>query len=314
MSYSNPIVESTYTGDGLVDNFNVLFDYLEGESSVIVVELWDYTDPNLPVQLPYVLNVDYTIDESGFPATEINTTVPPTAVQKLILYRSTPTIQPASFVNGAFPAEGVEEGLDKAMFANQETEAVLDRALVNPVGGPAITIADVQANVAGVAQNTADIATNAANISSNDADIAINIGNIASNSTNIGTNTGNIATNTGNIATNTGNIATNTGDIATNAADIAALSAPTLEILVPVAVGGAYAASAKEIVLIQADNVTVNLPAPVLSAQVKVKMDGLRASAIINTGALIDGAASYSLLSSYESVSLVSDGTNWYII
>lgn len=317
MAYSNPNVTQTFNGDNVSTNFTVNFSYREGETAVIQVEYWDYTDANNPVQQAYVLGVDYTIDESGFPATEINTAAPIATNFKLIIYRRTAGIQVTSFSNGAFPAESVEETFDRTTQIAQENRWVLDnQALLQPIGGPAI---DILALSNQVTTNQSDISTNAANITSNDGDIATNAANIATNAGNIGTNAANIATNAanitsndGDIATNAANIATNAADIATNAAAIALLGTPTLVIR---AVGGNYAASNAEIIIGRADNVTVDLPAPTAANRVTVKMDGTRTNLIVDAGAnQVDGAGTYTLTSDYESKTFVADGSNWFII
>lgn len=315
MSYSNPIVEVNYDGDGIVDSFAVPFAYLEGETADILVQLWDFTDPLLPIQLGYILNIDYTVDESGFPATIINTVTIPPVNFKLTIQRATPTIQTTNFATGSFPAESVEEALDRAMFSNQEKEAVLDRAIVNPIGATPITTTDLQTTITASVDNAADIATNMAGIIVNQSDIGTNQSAIATNASGVSTNAANVSTNAADISTNASNISTNAADIATNVADIAALSVgSSAEQVVSVALAGTHNASSREIVIIKSDNVTVALPSPAIHETVKVKMDGLRASAIITSGATIDGNATYPMLSDNESVSLVSDGTNWFII
>ena len=172
MSYSNPNVENTHIGNGTDTIFGINFYYQQGETSVIRVELWDYTSPLLPVQQSFILNVDYTIDESGYPSTNIVTAVPVSNDYKLIVYRSTIPIQTSNFVNGAFPAESVEDALDRVTMIAQELDAILDRAIVNPIGGPSFSYADLLDLEADVTQAQLDIITNANNITTNANDIA----------------------------------------------------------------------------------------------------------------------------------------------
>lgn len=133
MSYSNPNVGNIYNGNGSDTIFGVNFDYFEAETSVIQVELWDYdTDPLLPVKQSFVLGVDYTIDESGYPATNVVTTVAVPNNYKLYIYRSTTPIQSTSYANGAFPAESVEEQLDKTTQIAQENRWLNEKAVKLP--------------------------------------------------------------------------------------------------------------------------------------------------------------------------------------
>ena len=269
MSYSNPNVELTYDGNGSDDTFGVNFTYLEGETSSIVVEQWDYTDPDNPSQQSFVLNVDYTIDESGYPATQVVTTVPVPVDFKLVVYRSTPKIQTTSLVNGAFPAESVEEMVDRVSFMAQENDAKLDRAILNPIAGPTLDMTDLLNIQSDVGQNQTDIATNASDI------------------------------------------ATNAADITANQAAIAALAPPTVTILSTAS--ATHNAADGDILIVKASDITVALPAPTINHKVQVKMEDIQTNTII-TGTIDGNAGGYTLLSSYESVSLVSDGTQWYII
>lgn len=181
MSYSNPNVEIVYTnGDAVGGEYSVNFYYLEGEDSVIQVELWDYTDAQNPIQQSFVLNVDYTIDSSNYPNTVVIPTDPVPDDFKLIIYRSHDGTQASNFVNGAFPAESVEEAIDRATMNAQETKVSIGRALLNPIGGPYLTtqdvvdaVADASAVEARVTQAEDDIATNTVSISDNADAIAL---------------------------------------------------------------------------------------------------------------------------------------------
>ena len=263
MSFSNPNVELTYNGNGSDDTFGVNFTYLEGETSSIAVELWDYTDPDLPVQQSFVLNVDYTIDESGYPATNVVTTLPVPVDFKIFIYRNTPKMQPSNFVNGSFPAESVEEAIDRIAFIGQENAAKLDRVIINPIGGPELDTTTILSYESRITQNETDIAQNA-------------------------------------------------DDIAQNAADIAAISGDTVVILATDPT--THAATDGEIIIVKESNITINLPTPDLGVKVRVKMDGDRSGVTVNHASGIDGFGStYTLSSIYESLSLVADGTQWYI-
>lgn len=283
MSYSNPNVELTYDGNGADQSFSVNFHYQEGDP-VIQVELWDYSDPNVPTQSSFVEGVDYTIDESGYPNTVVNTTVAVPVNFKLLIYRSTTPIQTTSFVNGSFPAESVEEAIDKVAMIAQEVAATLDRAVLSPIGGPQYTYEEVQIN--------ATLADHEARITANKDQVDIN---------------------TPAISANTAQVATNTADISTLQAQVSGLEPETV---VSVTSGPAYAASDKEIVIVDTnDAVNISLPAPSLGDIIRVKFSEKIASKTITATSSIDGfGTTYTVLSEYESVSLVSDGANWYII
>ena len=313
MSYSlpmDPIISAT----GLISapfSQAITFHYLEGTGEdVIKVELWNFADPDAPVPgaPAFVLNVDYEIDEVGNNV-DVLTDVP--ADHKLIIYRESEPIQTSNYINGAFPAESVEEGIDKVALLCQENREKLSRALLTEIGGTPI---DITALNAQVATNVTDIATNAANISSNDTDIATNAAGIATNAGNISTNATNIGTNTTNISTNTGNIATNAADIATNAADIAALSPPNI-----VVTSSNHNAASGDVVILQGNNLIVTLPTPTAAHKVIVKLDGSFPGGTLNAtvnggGNNVDGAATHVMDSEYGSKTFIADGSNWFII
>jgi len=297
MSFSNTNVNITYDGNGADQSFGINFHYLKGVTTVIQVELWDYTDPDLPTKESFVLNVDYTIDESGYPNTLVNTTDPVAVDFKLIIYRQSVPVQTTIFVNGAFPAESVEEGLDKNMMVAQEYVDTMSRAIINPIGGPSVSIEEL-------IEAAGTVGDFEARIAHNELDISVSQGLIATNNSAIGANTAAIGSNATNIAANTSNIAGLGLDYEGNkwTTDIISTS-------------GTHPALARSVVILKADNITMNLPIPVDGKNLKIKMDGMRSGCIIQSAAGIDGfGTSYTLLSSYESVSLVSDGTTWYII
>lgn len=66
--------------------------------------------------------------------------------------------------------------------------------------------------------------------------------------------------------------------------------------------------------------VTVNLPAAVQGKKIVVKDEGgqcsqaLKSISIVPASGTIDGAANYSMIVNYEALTLVSNGTNWFII
>jgi len=85
-----------------------------------------------------------------------------------------------------------------------------------------------------------------------------------------------------------------------------------------VTVSSNYNASANRIVLADASGgaITVTLPSPQADAIVNVKKidSSENAVTIDGAGANIDGNASIQITTQYESYTLVSDGSNWWII
>lgn len=324
MSYSNPTVEITYNGNGSDQSFSVNFYYLEGVTSVIQVELWNYTNPEVPVKESFVLGVDYTIDESNYPNTLVNTTDPVAVDYKLVIYRQTVPVQTTNLVNGAFPAESVEEGLDKNMMATQEQYAKLDRALLNPIGGPEVTIQEVLV--------AAEVATELeARVSQNETDInTINTVSLPAKEPTI------TATNTDQyyrgdksfVDLNPAVIAS----LLTGFVSGAGVVSDTDSILQSIqkldgnlndykwvvnveTVAGTYSVGDREIHIAKSASQTINLPAAALGLTCKIKNAGNYSDVIIQVATSIDGfGTQYTLQSDYESLTLVSDGTQWYIV
>jgi hypothetical protein len=79
-----------------------------------------------------------------------------------------------------------------------------------------------------------------------------------------------------------------------------------------------YTASNGDVVLADASAgaITVTLPTPTAGAVINVKKIDSSANAVTidGAGATIDGQASIQITTQYESYTLVSDGSNWYII
>jgi hypothetical protein len=314
MSYSNQNVEIVIDGNGVDDRFGINFHYIEGFDVVIIAQLWDYTDPDVPTQLPFNLGADWSVDESGYPNTEVVTSVPVPLNHKIVIFRQNAAIQGSSFAEGAFPAQSIEDTFDTAMMVTQENKAKLDRALLNPRGGPTITIGDLLQALADIATNAADIATNVLAIAANAASIVVNALAIAGNAALIAANNILIGSNTSAIGTNASDIATNAANIAANTVAIASVSPFTVVNIT--ALAAPYNASNKEIVIIDTGaDVEVALPAPTIGYQITVKVNNDITNKKITNAAGIDGfGTDYILSSMYESVSFVSDGVKWYII
>ena len=298
MAYSDLDTDIVYTGDGASTVFPINFARTSNDQ--VVVEKWDITDPANPVKQSYLEVTDYSIVNDDVVAVS-----PPSATEQIFVYRSTSPVHETNYTEYEFPFPTVNVDLDTVYQLAQENKRALARSVSNAYYN------DVSGN--GVQVSADDLATNTANIATNAADIATNTGNIATNAADIATNAGNIATNTSNIATNTANIATNSSDIATLQGQIGAIVTPNV---VSITSAQTYAASNADVVILDTgDAVQVDLPAPASGVFVRVKGTADVSSKTVVSAAGIDGfGTTYTLSSEYESVSLVSDGTKWYII
>ena len=330
MSFSNPNVKISYDGNGTDDRFSINFYYLEGDESTIIAELWDYTDSDNPVKLPFVNNIDYVVDASAYPNTEVATAVPVPVDHKIFIYRKSETVQDASFMQGAFPAESIEEMFDKLMMVAQEHEETFTRTLTNEIGGVQISnqdILDAIALVPRVDQNEIDIAQNALDIANNTSAIAGNTASISGLNSSVATNASDIATLQGDVTTLQSDIVSANNDIsnlqsdvATAQSDIATLQTQvgslTPDNVVNITGAVIHNAQNKEIIIIEtAGAVDVNLPTPTIGHKIVVKIGANVSNKNIASADPIDGyGLVYNLLSPYESVTLVANGTQWYIL
>ena len=77
-----------------------------------------------------------------------------------------------------------------------------------------------------------------------------------------------------------------------------------------------HEAQSGQYIIVKGSSITINLPDPSEPLRfVRVKVDGSRTLVKLFNASGVDGfGTEYTLESSYESVSLISDGTQWYII
>jgi hypothetical protein len=287
MAYSDLDVDIVYVGDGATQTFPI--NFARTDENYVQVELWDVTDPANPVQQAFVNPTDWQIVGN-----DVFCFVAPTTDQKLLIYRDGVPTHETEYTTYEFPYATANVDLDKVYQLAQENKRALEftvrNSRFNEVSGDGSTY-DIDDLATAVSQ--------AAQVATNTADIATNAGNIATNSTNIGTNAGDIATNTAAIAANT--------------AAIAGVQTPNM---VSITSAATYAASSADIIIIDTnDTVQIDLPAPTAAAIVRVKVSEKIANKTIVHASGIDGfGTTYTVSSEYESVSLVSDGTKWYII
>jgi hypothetical protein len=112
----------------------------------------------------------------------------------------------------------------------------------------------------------------------------------------------------------------NEADIATLQADVTALQATiaglTFPTIVSITSAATHNAANAEVVIIDtADTVSVALPTPTSGHFIRVKLGSNTDNKTVTHAAGIDGfGTTYTLSSSYESISLVADGSKWYIV
>jgi len=226
MTVSNETVKQIYPGDDANTTFAIPFAFID--TTVIAVYLRvDATG----VETLQTLTTHYTLTGSGPDNVEMVT--PPAATESLVIIRESPITQPDTFSAGAFPAEAIEERLDKICHQVQEAAEQLDRTIRLAAGSSSSdlifpdpeALRIIQWNAAGDALENGDaldVATITAAVAVNTADIATNLADIAANAALISTNSGDITNNAGAIAANVADIASNVADISANTIAIAA--------------------------------------------------------------------------------------------
>jgi len=228
MTVANETVKQVYPGNDSTTTFAIPFVFIE----TTVIKVYLRVDATGEETLQ-TLTTHYTLTGSGPDNVEMIT--PPAATESLVVIRESPITQPDTFSAGAFPAETIEERLDRICHQTQEAAEALDRTLKLAAGSglselifpEPSSLAIIQWNSAADALENGDpldVATITAAIATNIADIATNVADIATNTADISTNSGNISNNAGGIATNVSDIATNVADIAINTAAIAGWS------------------------------------------------------------------------------------------
>lgn len=127
MAFVNPTTHSSYVGNGSDTDFGVAFYYIKGDDC-IKVKLLDVTDPLNPVDVPLVEGVDYTIDETGYPNTEVIFATAPSSNQQVIVYRTSAPEQSSDFFDYRFDPDAVEIALDRIALQSQENRKALENA------------------------------------------------------------------------------------------------------------------------------------------------------------------------------------------
>jgi len=153
------------------------------------------------------------------------------------LLRATDTKQSVDYsLFSAFPSETHESALDKAAMMSQDTNEILTRAIIAPVGGVGYEFPSPESDKLIKWNNAADGLENStideaalvavqANAAASADDAATEAGNAAASADDAATEAGNAATEAGNAATEAGNAASSAADAATEAGNAASSAA-----------------------------------------------------------------------------------------
>lgn len=132
MTVSNQTISAWFKNTGTDTSFSLPFDYLEGEESVIGVNLYDASDTDNLVKVSISEGVDYSIDSTSFPATSVEFSSPLPANHWLYIYRETHPVQETKVdTTYTFPAESMQEYMDRTTYLIQELFGITDRAIIN---------------------------------------------------------------------------------------------------------------------------------------------------------------------------------------
>ena len=167
------------------------------------------------------------------------------------LLRATDTKQSVDYsLFSAFPSETHESALDKAAMMSQDTNEILTRAIIAPVGGVGYEFPSPESDKLIKWNNAADGLENStideaalvavqANAAASADDAATEAGNAAASADDAATEAGNAATEAGNAATEAGNAASSAADAATEAGNAASSAADALA----ASLGGGFVAT-----------------------------------------------------------------------
>jgi len=167
------------------------------------------------------------------------------------LLRATDTKQSVDYsLFSAFPSETHESALDKAAMMSQDTNEILTRAIIAPVGGVGYEFPSPESDKLIKWNNAADGLENStideaalvavqANAAASADDAATEAGNAAASADDAATEAGNAATEAGNAATEAGNAAASADDAATEAGNAASSAADALA----TSLGGGFVAT-----------------------------------------------------------------------
>lgn len=240
----------------------------------LTATVYDVTDPLNPITVV----IPYSIDHTNYPNSEVVFISDVPLGHIVLIERTTTLTQDSSFMKGAFPAEAVEETFDKSMLILQEHGNKIARAYVEPLVGPSI-LDRVDAVEDTIEDVELDITTIENDITAIQGDLIALFGNDTALQDQI------------------------------DDMQIA---------IVVVSSGGVVNPNNNEIIIIKtAAAVTIALPDATtnLGLNLKVKLGQASTNVTLSSTQNIDGfGTSYPLSSLYESVSVVSDGTQWFII
>jgi len=317
MAYSNTAVSVLYLGNNVQTVFPISFDYVE--DSGIKVELWDVTDPLLPVEVPIVEGVDWFVN-----GTDVEMTVAPTADHKVLIYRDMVAIHDTLYSTYEFPYNTANFDLDKIYQVAQENKEALSRAIINSRftvenGGTVVTIDDFIQLIQDVADFDARITVNEAGIASNQADIVSNDAELLDHENRISQNEADVQAILIVNGDHENRITQNEVTLANHENRILVLeAAPSTPPIITIAnVAGNIVAVPNNRIIVKSNGVTIDLPTtPTANNLVLVKVRGTYSTKpiISGNGNNIDGAANFTILSDESSYEFLYDGTEWVII
>jgi len=293
MSFSTDVVKTTQVTDGRVTPYFVTFEYIKTKVKFEDVEIWDLTVPATPV-LYSLQTGDYSVDETSFTQ---STGSPPDNDNPSTGTNAGITLLMAGPTFSQPPFSGVQpNGMTLVIY--RDTEDIQETDFQD---GPFV------GNVSEEAHDKAFFA-----IQENKELLKRAVINPTFPPSGSNIDIQDIIDNTNNIASNLLEIQSNDADILALQAALGALGGG--EVIQNRTIAGTYPTIAQDFNIVTIAGVILTLPAlPVIGTTIKVKQDNLSGT-IVNASHNIDGfLLTYTLLSNYESVILVFNGTQWYI-
>lgn len=208
----------------------------------------------------------------------ITTTDPLPVDKKLLIYRRSSPVHETSYSTFQFPFSTVNNDLDYITQLAQENRRLLDTAILNPYYNY-VANEGRQLTFEQLYDTFDSVATNQAQLDALDA-----------------------------------RITSNDNDIADHESRLSVLDRNVIPLITASVTHNALNG---QILIVRNTDITIQLPGLDLGVQIVIKMHDLQANTLVQTSGadVIDGfGTSYTLLSAYESVTLICDGNQWYII
>lgn len=158
MSFSTTATEIFYNGNGTDTTFSIPFYFHTGDSSTIKIQIWDLTDPDVPVEvLPQTLGTTYKVT-TGPNQVEliefilgVETPLPLPATHRIRVYRDSVSYHQIPYSSYQFPYPAVNIDFDRVYQLIQELKTDIGRAVMfSPVTvsqGVSLTAEDTKARI-----------------------------------------------------------------------------------------------------------------------------------------------------------------------